>query len=56
MTDIKSMTLQEMTEAMQEMGESAFRGRQVFTWLHKGARSFEEMSNLSKALRQKLEG
>ena len=54
MTDIKSMTLPEMTEAMKAMGEPAFRGRQVFTWLHKGARSFEEMSNLSKALRQKL--
>ena len=54
MTDIKSMTRQEITEAMQSMGEPAFRGKQVFTWLHRGARSFEEMSNLSKALRQKL--
>ena len=54
MTDIKSMTLEEITEAMRSIGEPAFRGKQVFTWLHKGARSFEEMSNLSKALRQKL--
>ena len=54
MTDIKSMTLQEITTALQAMGEPAFRGKQVFTWLHRGARSFEEMSNLSKALRQKL--
>ena len=36
------------------MGEPAFRGRQVFTWLHKGVSSFDEMSNLSKALREKL--
>ena len=54
MIDLKSMTLQEMTSTLQEMGEPAFRGKQVFTWLHKGARSFDEMTNLSKALREKL--
>lgn len=54
MTDIKSMTQEEITDALKAMGESAFRGRQVFSWLHKGARSFEEMSNLSKPLREKL--
>ena len=54
MIDLKSMTLQEVTSTLQEMGEPAFRGKQVFTWLHKGARSFDEMTNLSKALREKL--
>ena len=54
MIDIKSQTLQEMTETLKAMGEPAFRGKQVFTWLHKGARSFDEMTNLSKALREKL--
>ena len=54
MTDLKSMTLQEITDLMRELGEPAFRGKQVFTWLHKGARSFDEMTNLSKALREKL--
>ena len=53
--DIKSMTLEEMTAAMKALGESAFRGKQVFSWLHKGVTSFEEMSNLSKALREKLD-
>jgi len=53
--DIKSMTLEEITGAMKEMGEPAFRGKQVFSWLHKGVRSFEEMSNLSKTLREKLD-
>lgn len=53
--DIKSMTLAEMTEALREMGEPAFRGRQIFSWLHRGVRSFDEMSNLSKPLRGKLE-
>lgn len=52
--DIKSMTQEEMTVAMKELGESAFRGKQVFSWLHKGVTSFDEMSNLSKALREKL--
>lgn len=53
--DIKSMTLEEMTGAMKALGEPAFRGKQVFSWLHKGVRSFDEMSNLSKALREKLQ-
>ena len=53
--DLKSMTLEEMTAAMKALGEPAFRGKQVFSWLHKGVRSFDEMSNLSKALREKLD-
>ena len=55
-TDIRSMTLEELTAALKEMGEPAFRGRQVFTWLHRGVRSFDEMSDLSKPLREKLAG
>ena len=54
MTDIKSMTLEEITQACRDMGEPAFRGKQIFTWLHKGVTSFDGMSNLSKALREKL--
>ena len=53
--DLKSMTLAEMIEAVRGLGEPAFRGKQIFTWLHKGVTSFEDMSNLSKALRQKLD-
>lgn len=53
--DLKSMNLTEMTEAVRGLGEPAFRAKQIFTWLHKGARSFEDMTNLSKALRQKLD-
>lgn len=52
--DIKAMTLSEITEFVKGMGESAFRGKQIFTWLHRGATSFDEMSNLSKGLREKL--
>ena len=54
MIDLKSMTLEEMTAFFQEIGEPKFRAKQVFTWLHKGVRSFDEMSNLSKPLREKL--
>ena len=54
MVDIKSLTIEEITDCLKEMGEPAFRGRQVFIWLHKGAKSFDEMSNLSKSLREKL--
>ena len=54
MIDIKSMTLEEITAALQSMGEPAFRGKQIFTWLHQGVDSFDQMTNLSKALREKL--
>ena len=54
MIDIKSMTLEEISQSLRDMGEPAFRGRQVFSWLHRGAASFAEMSNLSRPLREKL--
>ena len=52
--DLKSMTLAEMQDAFAAIGEPKFRAKQVFTWLHRGARSFDEMTNLPKTLRQKL--
>ena len=54
MTDIKSMTQQELARFLKELGEPAFRAKQVFTWLHRGVTSFENMTNLSKPLREKL--
>lgn len=54
MTDIKSMNLAEMTAFLKALGEPAFRAKQVFQWLHRGAESFDEMTNLSKPLREKL--
>ena len=53
--DLKSMTLAEMEAAFAALGEPKFRAKQVFVWLHKGARSFDEMTNLSKPLRAKLD-
>ncbi|MGM9553906.1 MAG: 23S rRNA (adenine(2503)-C(2))-methyltransferase RlmN [Faecousia sp.] len=55
MKDIKSMTLAELTEEFTTvLGEPKFRAGQVYTWLHRGARSFDEMTNLAKPLREKL--
>lgn len=52
--DIKSLSKSELTVQLRELGEPAFRGKQIFVWLHKGAVSFDEMSNLSKSLRELL--
>ncbi|MBR2309805.1 MAG: 23S rRNA (adenine(2503)-C(2))-methyltransferase RlmN [Oscillospiraceae bacterium] len=52
--NIKSMTQAEITQLLKAMGEPAFRAKQLYTWLHKGVRSYDEMTNLSKSLRDKL--
>ena len=54
--DLKSMTLAEMQDAFAAIGKPKFRAKQVFTWLHRGAVSFDAMTNLSKPLREKLDG
>lgn len=53
--DIKSMTLAELQDAFAALGEPKFRAKQVFAWLHRGAVSFEAMTNLSKPLRETLD-
>ena len=55
MIDIKSMSQEELSDFLRELGEPAFRAKQIFTWLHRGITSFDEMSNISKSLRQKLQ-
>jgi len=54
--DIKSMTYEELEKALRELGEPAFRSRQIFSWLHRGVRSFDEMTDISKTLREQLAG
>ena len=54
MKDIKSMTLEELMHELAALGESAFRACQVYQWMHRGVRSFDEMTNLSKPLRERL--
>ena len=52
--NLKSLTLPELTAVIKELGQPAFRGKQIYTWLHKGVRSYDEMSNLPKTLRDTL--
>ena len=54
MNHLKSMTQLEIGAALKELGQPAFRAKQVFSWLHKGVRSYDEMTNLPKALRERL--
>ena len=55
-TDIKSMNLEELKTFFSDMGEKAFRAKQVYEWLHvRQVESFEEMTNLSKTLRERLD-
>ena len=51
---LKSMTLPELAQVLKELGQPAFRAKQVFTWLHKGVRTYDEMTNLPQALRRQL--
>ena len=53
-TDIKSLSLEELKQEFDGMGEKSFRAGQVYQWMHqKLVRSFDEMTNLSKELREK---
>lgn len=54
MKDIKSMLPEELEADFKAMGEPKYRAKQVFKWLGRGVSSFDEMSDLSKSLREKL--
>ena len=54
MTDLKSLLPEELEKLIIDLGEPKFRAKQVFQWLSKGVRSFDEMNNLPKPLREKL--
>jgi len=55
-TNIRNLSIEELKTSLQQIGEKPFRGKQIYEWLwQKNASSFEDMSNLSKALREKLE-
>ena len=54
MNHLKSMTIPEIGGVLKELGQPAFRGKQIFSWLHKGVRTYEEMTNIPKALRDTL--
>ena len=52
--NLKNLTQQEIAGILKELGQPAFRAKQVYTWLHKGVRSYDEMTNLPKGLRDQL--
>ncbi|MCA1751762.1 MAG: 23S rRNA (adenine(2503)-C(2))-methyltransferase RlmN [Cryomorphaceae bacterium] len=55
-TDIRKLSRDQLIAEMEAMGEKPFRGKQVYEWLwDKRARSFDEMTSLSLAFRQKLD-
>lgn len=54
MINLKNMTLPEIEKYFQEIGEKKFRAKQVFEWIYKGVDNFDQMTNLSKPLRDKL--
>lgn len=54
--DIASYNYEELAEEMNRIGTKSFRGKQIYSWLHeKLVDSFEEMTNLPKNLREKLD-
>ena len=53
--DCKSMLPEELKNLVAELGEKPFRAGQLFSWMHeKNVGSYEEMTNLSAAFREKL--
>ncbi len=54
MKDLRSLTLEEITQYMKTIGEKGFRAKQVYEWVSKGISSFNDMTNLSQNLIEQL--
>lgn len=54
MIDLKDLEYEELENLTAELGEPKFRAKQIFKWLHGGAESFDDMTNISKKTREKL--
>ncbi len=55
-TDVKSLSLEELQAEMVNIGEKPFRAKQLYEWFHKKlARDYDEMRNIPKSLKEKLE-
>ena len=52
--NLKSLTQPELADILKELGQPGFRAKQIYTWLNRGVRSYDEMTNLPKQLRQAL--
>ena len=55
LTDLRTLTHGQLSDTLKELGQPAFRVKQIESWIwEKGARSFDEMTNLPKSLREQL--
>ncbi len=54
-TDIKSLLPEEISQELSQMSQPKYRAKQIFSWLHRGVSSFEEMTDLPKSLRDVLD-
>ncbi|WP_286312429.1 23S rRNA (adenine(2503)-C(2))-methyltransferase RlmN [Romboutsia ilealis] len=52
---LKNFTEEELKEFVKSIGEPSFRGSQIYSWIYKGAKTFDDMKNIPKSLREKLE-
>jgi len=52
--NLKELTIEEIKALLLELGEPEYRAKQIFSWLYKGVKNFDEMTNISKTLREKL--
>lgn len=52
--NLRDLTIKELKEFLEGLGEKPFRAKQIFAWIYKGVESFDEMTDLSKNLREKL--
>ncbi len=52
--NIYDLEMEELKKEIESLGEPAFRTKQVWQWIYQGVESFDEMTNLPKAFREKL--
>ena len=53
--DLLSLTIKEIEDLMEKVGDKRYRGKQIFQWVNKGIKDFDKMSNIPKALRETLQ-
>lgn len=54
MKNLMDMTLEELEQMLSDMGQQKFRAKQIFKWVNSGIKSFDDMTNISKQLREEL--